>query len=99
MARHGIERGAVKHWVIHTGGGAVIDSVTKCLGLSEYDVRHTRSVLRDYGNVSSGSFLLSLQRLLNEARSYTNVLKHGDIGVFITMGPGAQLEAALLVCS
>ena len=51
----------IKHWVLHTGGGAVIDSVKLSLGLDEHDVRHTRSVLRDYGNISSGSFLVSLR--------------------------------------
>ncbi len=51
---------------LHTGGGAVIDSVKLSLGLEEHDVRHTRSVLRDYGNISSGSFLVSLERLLAE---------------------------------
>lgn len=91
LKRNGLEFSAVKHWVLHTGGGAVIDSVKLNLGLEEHDVRHTRSVLRDYGNISSGSFLVSLQRLLTERRAAA-----GDKGVMITMGPGAQIETALL---
>jgi alkylresorcinol/alkylpyrone synthase/polyketide synthase Type III len=76
--------------VLHTGGGAVIDSVKLSLGLEEHDVRHTRSVLRDYGNISSGSFLVSLERLLAEGCGSA-----GDLGVMVTMGPGAQIETAL----
>ncbi len=76
---------------LHTGGGAVIESVKLSLGLDEHDVRHTRSVLRDYGNISSGSFLVSLERLLAEGCASA-----GDRGVMVTMGPGAQIEAALL---
>lgn len=91
LARNGLDFSAVRHWVLHTGGGAVIDSVKLSLGLEEHDVRHTRSVLRDYGNISSGSFLVSLERLLAEGCAAA-----GDIGVMVTMGPGAQIETALL---
>ena len=91
LARNGLELPAVRHWVLHTGGGAVIDAVKLSLGLSEHDVRHTRSVLRDYGNISSGSFLVSLERLMAEGS-----VSPGDLGVMVTMGPGAQIEAALV---
>jgi len=91
LERNGLDLPAIKHWVLHTGGGAVIDSVKLSLGLEEHDVRHTRSVLRDYGNISSGSFLVSLERLLAE-----DCASAGDRGVMVTMGPGAQIETALL---
>jgi polyketide synthase Type III len=91
LVRNGLEFSAIRHWVLHTGGGAVIDSVKLSLGLEEHDVRHTRSVLRDYGNISSGSFLVSLERLLAEGSAVA-----GDLGVMVTMGPGAQIETALL---
>lgn len=91
LKRHGLERSAIKHWVTHTGGGAVIDSMKLGLGLEEHDVRHTRSVLRDYGNVSSGSFLVSLERLCAEGS-----VARGERGVLMTMGPGAQIETALI---
>jgi 3,5-dihydroxyphenylacetyl-CoA synthase len=91
LERNGLDFSAIMHWVLHTGGGAVIDSVKLSLGLDEHDVRHTRSVLRDFGNVSSGSFLVSLERLLAEG-----CVAAGDRGVMVTMGPGAQIETALL---
>lgn len=91
LTRHGLDPKAIEHWIIHTGGAAVIDGVKHSLGLSEYDVRHTRSVLRDFGNVSSGSVLLSLERLMAEGAP-----KPGDLGVMLAMGPGASLDAALL---
>jgi 3,5-dihydroxyphenylacetyl-CoA synthase len=91
LERNSLDFSAIKHWVLHTGGGAVIDSVKLSLGLEEHDVRHTRSVLRDYGNISSGSFLVSLERLLAE-----DCASAGDRGVMVTMGPGAQIETALL---
>jgi predicted naringenin-chalcone synthase len=88
---HNLEQNQIKHWICHTGGGLVIDSVKKALELTEHDVRHSRTVLRDYGNLSSGSFLFSYERLVKE-----KVIQPGDIGVMITMGPGSQIETALL---
>jgi polyketide synthase Type III len=91
LTRNDLDFSVIGHWVLHTGGGAVIDSVKLSLGLEEHDVRHTRSVLRDYGNISSGSFLVSLERLLAEGCA-----SPGDLGVMVTMGPGAQIETALV---
>ena len=48
-------------------------------------------MLRDYGNLSSGSFLFSYERLLAEG-----VTRPGDYGVMMTMGPGSTIEAALI---
>jgi alkylresorcinol/alkylpyrone synthase/polyketide synthase Type III len=91
LRRNGLGRRSIRHWVVHTGGGAVVDAIRRNLDLDEHAVRHTRSVLRDYGNISSGSFLVSLERLLAEGSVVA-----GDTGVMITMGPGAQIETALL---
>lgn len=91
LKRNGLDLPEVRHWIVHTGGGLVIDAVRRGLDLSDHDLRHTRSVLRDHGNISSGSFLVSLQRLLAEGS-----VAEGDRGVMVTMGPGAQIETALL---
>ncbi|WP_406446276.1 type III polyketide synthase [Streptomyces sp. NBC_00631] len=91
LAGTGLLRGDIGHWLVHSGGKKVIDAVVVNLGLSRHDVRHTTGVLRDYGNVSSGSFLFSYERLLNE-----QVTSPGDYGVLMTMGPGSTLETALV---
>jgi alkylresorcinol/alkylpyrone synthase/polyketide synthase Type III len=87
----GVRRGDVAHWVVHSGGKKVIDSVRVNLRLTAHDMRHTISVLRDYGNLSSGSFLFSYQRLLREGAP-----RPGDHGVLMTMGPGSTIETALV---
>jgi predicted naringenin-chalcone synthase len=87
----GLRRSDITHWIIHSGGKKVIDSVRLNLGLSAHDVRHTTAILMNYGNLSSGSFLFSYQRLLAEG-----VVRPGDHGVFMTMGPGSTIETALL---
>jgi 3,5-dihydroxyphenylacetyl-CoA synthase len=87
----GLRRSDIKHWLVHSGGKKVIDAVMVNLGLTRHDLRHTTGVLRDYGNLSSGSFLFSYQRLLDEG-----VTKRGDYGVLMTMGPGSTIESALI---
>lgn len=87
----GINRSNISHWLIHSGGKKVIDSVRVNLGLSRHDLRHTLGVLRDHGNLSSGSFLFSYERLLME-----NSIAPGDYGVLMTMGPGSTIEMALV---
>jgi 3,5-dihydroxyphenylacetyl-CoA synthase len=91
LAGTGLRRGDISHWLVHSGGKKVIDAVRVNLGLTRYDVRHTTDVLRDYGNLSSGSFLFSYERLLREG-----VTKPGDYGVLMTMGPGSTIETALI---
>jgi alkylresorcinol/alkylpyrone synthase/polyketide synthase Type III len=91
LAGRGLRRSDIGHWVVHSGGKKVIDSVRMNLGLSRHDVRHTTGVLRDYGNLSSASFLFSYERLLEE-RS----VAPGEHGVLMTMGPGSTIETALV---
>lgn len=88
---HNLRRRHISHWLVHSGGKKVVDAIKYNVGLSDHDVRHTHSVLRDYGNLSSGSFLFSYERLLAEGR-----VKRGDYGVMMTMGPGSTVETALI---
>jgi predicted naringenin-chalcone synthase len=91
LAGAGLRRSDISHWLVHSGGKKVIDAIRVNLGLTRHDVRHTIGVLSDYGNLSSGSFLFSYERLLRE-----RVTKPGDYGVLMTMGPGSTIETALI---
>jgi polyketide synthase Type III len=91
LAGTGLRRSDISHWLVHSGGKKVIDAVRVNLGLTRHDVRHTIGVMRDYGNLSSGSFLFSYERLLREGAA-----KPGDYGVLMTMGPGSTIETALV---
>ncbi|MFK4071918.1 3,5-dihydroxyphenylacetyl-CoA synthase DpgA [Streptomyces sp. NPDC029674] len=91
LAGTGLRRSDIRHWLVHSGGKKVIDAVVVNLGLTRHDVRHTVGVLRDHGNVSSGSFLFSYERLLEEGAA-----RPGEYGVLMTMGPGSTIETALI---
>jgi predicted naringenin-chalcone synthase len=87
----GLRRTDIAHWIVHSGGKKVIDAVKVNLGLTSHDVRHTTSVLRDFGNLSSGSFLFSFDRLRSE-----QIVRPGEHVVLMTMGPGSTIENALV---
>lgn len=91
LGRHGLKVRDIAHWLVHSGGKKVIDAIKYTVGITAHDVRHTTGVLRDMGNLGSGSFLFSFQRLLDE-----RVVRRGEYAVMMTMGPGSTVETALL---
>jgi alkylresorcinol/alkylpyrone synthase/polyketide synthase Type III len=91
LDRHGLKVRHIQHWLVHSGGKKVVDAIKYTVGITAFDVRHTVGVLRDCGNLGSGSFLFSFQRLMAEGR-----VRRGDFGVMMTMGPGSTIETALL---
>jgi alkylresorcinol/alkylpyrone synthase len=91
LARHDLSPDLVRGWAIHPGGPRILEAVATPLGLAEDDLEPSRSVLRDYGNCSSPTVLLVVQRL-EERRPW----REGDHVVCIAFGPGLTLYAALL---
>ncbi|MBB3660991.1 putative naringenin-chalcone synthase [Rhizobium sp. BK650] len=80
----------ISHWIVHSGGKKVIDAIKFGLGISSHALRHTDGVLQDLGNLSSGSFLFSHERLLAE-----KIARAGDYAIMMTMGPGMTIECCL----
>ncbi|VAX10580.1 Naringenin-chalcone synthase [hydrothermal vent metagenome] len=91
LTRNNLKLRDIDHWIIHSGGKKVIDSIKYNINVTNYDVRHTLNVLRDYGNMSSCSFMFSYDLLRKE-----NIVNEGDLGLAIAMGPGVAIETALL---
>lgn len=91
LARHNLKRRQIRHWIIHSGGKKVIDSIKYNINLTTHDLRHTLDVLEEYGNMSSCSFMFSYDRLCKEGD-----IQKGDMGITIAMGPGVSIETALL---
>jgi len=79
----------IDHWIIHSGGKRVLDSIDEALGFRQGELAHSRSVLREHGNMSSPTLLFVLQRAWTEARP-------GDTGVLVALGPGLSAETAIL---
>ncbi len=91
LERQGLKKRQIDHWLVHSGGRKVIDSIKMNLDLSDHDVRHTLNILEEYGNISSCSVLFSMRELAREG-----TVRPGDRGILMAMGPGAAIELALL---
>ncbi len=89
LGRHGLGLADITAWAVHPGGPRILDVVADRLGLPPGALDTSRAVLRDYGNCSSATALLLLQRL-------RPALQPGAHVVTLAFGPGLTLQAALL---
>jgi predicted naringenin-chalcone synthase len=91
LARHGLAIPDVGAWAVHPGGPRILEVVADQLSLDESALGPSYDTLGSYGNCSSATVLLVLQRIL-ETRS----LEPGSPVVMLAFGPGLTLYAALL---
>jgi alkylresorcinol/alkylpyrone synthase len=91
LRRHALDRSAVKHWIVHTGGNRVLDAVRDALGLEPSSLARSWRMLAETGNLSSASVLFVLNDLLDSGDA-----RQGDYGMMIAVGPGFGAELALL---
>ena len=90
LAPRSLRPGDVKHWALHTGGEKIINAIRDELGLSEEHVRATRSVLSEYGNMSSPTVWFVLREL--ERRG----IAPGEWCIMVAFGAGLSAHAFLL---
>lgn len=90
LADHGLSVADVSAWVCHPGGPKVLDSIENALGLPPEALAHSRSSMRENGNISSASVLDVLRRTVADPRP------EGEFGVMLAMGPGFSFELLLL---
>ena len=72
-------------WAVHAGGRSILDAVQHGLALPPDALRHSRDVLRDFGNMSSATLVFVLERILRSS------LATGD-GMAMAFGPGLTVE-------
>jgi predicted naringenin-chalcone synthase len=89
LGRHGLGVADIASWAVHPGGPRILDVVADRLGLPHEALDASRVVLRDFGNCSSATALLLLERL-------RPTLPPGAHVVTLAFGPGLTLQAALL---
>jgi alkylresorcinol/alkylpyrone synthase len=91
LLAHGLKRSDLVHYIIHPGGAKVLDAMKRALVLSDGELRFSEEVLRDFGNVSSVSVLLVLERWMADEGS-----KAPGYGVLASFGPGFSSEMVLV---
>ena len=91
MDLHGLKRTDIRHWVLHSAGRGILDRASRLLELTDEQTRHTRKVLRTFGNMGSATILFVLDEMLR-----TEFPLAGEWGLMIGLGPGFAVEGALL---
>lgn len=91
LQEHGLERGDIGCWILHTGGPKVLEGMQDALGLTEDDLAPSWDCLRKTGNLSSASVLGVLEEVMVRRRP-----EPGTWSVLAAMGPGFCSEIILL---
>jgi alpha-pyrone synthase len=80
-------------WAVHPGGRTVLDAVEQAFGLPAEALSASRSVLNDYGNMSSGTVMFVLDRIMRQAAGSGQ--KSGQNGCAMSFGPGLVAETMM----
>lgn len=89
LADHGLTLAGVGSWAVHPGGPKIVSAVEEALALTPEALAPSRTVFRDYGNMSSPTVLFILKRLRDSNAPRPCVA--------LGFGPGLVAEAALFV--
>jgi len=91
LSDHGLARGDLGSWVMHTGGPKVLEATAEALELPDSALEVSWECLRRVGNLSSASVLVVLEEVMMRRRPAP-----GTLGLLAAMGPGFCSELVLL---
>ncbi len=74
----------IDSWAVHGGGRSILDAVEKGLDIGPDALNHSRTILREKGNMSSATLMFALQRVMQGPPV--------DNGIAIAFGPGLAAE-------
>lgn len=94
LAKREIDISKIKHWALHPGGRAILDSLQNGLQLSDQQLKPSREILKNFGNLSSVSILFVLKNILENER-----LEIDDLCCAVAFGPGLTMELVLFKVS
>ncbi|NJQ06321.1 type III polyketide synthase [Streptomyces lonarensis] len=96
LSRHGLAVGEVAGWAVHPGGPRILETVEGELALGPAALDDSRAVLAEYGNCSSPTVLLVLDRIRAGGAGPAGAPPpDGAPVVAMAFGPGLTLYAAL----
>jgi predicted naringenin-chalcone synthase len=79
----------IELWAVHPGGRTVLDAVEQAFALPPAALAPSRSVLNDYGNMSSGTVMFVLDRIMRDQNG------RGRRGCAMSFGPGLVAETMM----
>jgi alkylresorcinol/alkylpyrone synthase len=87
----GLNLSDVAHFIAHPGGPKILKAFAEALEIEPERLDTCRSILQDYGNMSSATVLFVLERTM-----YGKKPSPGEYGLLIGLGPGFSAEQLLL---
>ncbi|HTI86188.1 MAG TPA: type III polyketide synthase [Alphaproteobacteria bacterium] len=84
----GTGRQDIAVWAVHPGGRTILDAVDEGLELAPEALTHSRRILRDYGNMSSGTILFVLRDIMDAEARGPGCAQ----GCAMAFGPGVAIE-------
>lgn len=90
LSKHDLDLEDIQEWAVHPGGRSILDKVAQSLKLPAHALEASRSVLADYGNMSSATVLFVLKELLENAET------DRAMTMAMAFGPGLTVETAVL---
>jgi len=91
LGQHGYTVKDVTHFLLHPGGRRVLEGLVSALGITTAHTEVSRTILRDYGNLSSAAVLFILDQFLKHEQTHS-----GELGLLLAFGPGFSAETMLL---
>lgn len=85
LDRQGRNRASVDRYLSHPGGTKVLAALEEVFGLHDGDLVDSRSILRDYGNMSAATVIFVLERAMREGAIHGTDWNHA---LLTAMGPG-----------
>ena len=89
LAQSGFSLNQIRSWAVHPGGPRILSAVEEGLNFSVEELKTSRQIFREFGNMSSPTVLFILQRLREQNAPRPCVT--------LGFGPGMVVEGALLV--
>ncbi len=81
----------IANWAVHPGGRAILDKIEQNVPLQPSQLKASRWVLANYGNMSSATILFVLKKLLDNSMQTKT-----ERTLAMSFGPGVTVESALL---
>ncbi len=91
-SQNGLKLTDINHYVVHPGGQKVLDAYEESLGLENNELRFSRKVLREHGNMSSPTVLYVLKEFMSDHH-----YAPGDYGLISALGPGFSSELIMFM--
>jgi predicted naringenin-chalcone synthase len=86
----GLNKESISHWCIHPGGKRILDVIQRKMQLKDNDMKYARSVLHQYGNMSSPTVLFVLKEIIESGKQEAKNI------IGMAFGPGLTMETFIV---